>query len=150
MGNLRIQLTGMSVSSTLLRLDECLLPDDREAVLTYLEMMEIKMGGTFTKKNATQQFFLAGGIKIFMKTMKKMIKDEVVLRLALSILELQKGNREVILEFIEFNGIDLLGKAAKFHEHDVFLRQQIPPFTNSVIATGANTAISNIVRLIET
>ncbi len=145
MGNLQIQLTGMSVSSALLRIDECLLPDDREAVLNFLEMIEIKLGGTFTGKNATQQFQLAGGVSIFMKIMKKMIKDEVVLRLTISILELQKGNKESILEFIEKNGIDLLNKAFKFHEHDVFLRQQIPPFTKIVIAAGANSALSNIV-----
>jgi hypothetical protein len=126
-----ISITG--VSSLLTRIDECLIPDDREPLLNFLEMLEKQLAGFATKKNATIQFHSSSGTTIIIKIMKRMIKDEVTLRMGINIFDLQKSNTEVILDFIKYGGLEVINRIMTDHKEDVFLMAQTPLFLKAVL-----------------
>lgn len=137
-------LSSLSVPVLLDRIDECLIPDDREPLLNFLEALEGKLGGYFTKKEATIQFHIAGGTLILLKIMKRMIKDEVPLRMGVNIFDLQKDHTEVMLDFIKLGGLEILHKIMADHEEDLYLMAQTPNFLKIVLARGAKAAIDEI------
>lgn len=135
----------MKVVEILARLDECLIPDDREAILDFLEMLENKFKSYFRKKTNALLFMFHGGPIILLKVMKRMSNDEVVLRMGINIFDLQKKyNKPAILDFLKYGGLEILEKASVDHEEDLFLSDQIPPFRKSILNTGARVAVEEI------
>lgn len=126
-------LGGLTVHSLLNRIDECLLPDDREPLLDYLEMLEAKIGGLLTKSTATIHFSSANGTQCLVKVMQKMINDEVTLRFALNIFDIQKRNVPVMIDFLRFGGLEILNEMLTKHSEDVFLMGQLPGFKKSLL-----------------
>lgn len=137
-------LGGLTVHSLLNRIDECLLPDDREPLLDYLEMLEKKIGGILTKNTSTIHFNTANGTQCLVKIMKKMINDEVTLRFALNIFDLQKRNVPIMIDFLRFGGLEILNEMLEKHSEDIFLMGQLPKFKKSLLAIGGNQAIREI------
>lgn len=118
---------GLSVPAIIQRIDECLIPDDREPLLNYLEMLEQKLSG-MSKKNATASFHSTGGTTVLLKIMKRMMMDEVTLRMIINIFDLQKRNIPIILDFLKYGGLEMLLKLMEDHAEDIFLMAQAPDF----------------------
>ena len=137
-------LGGLSVPTLLHRIDECLLPDDREPLLDYLEMLEGKISGMLTKNTASVQFSTANGTQCLVKIMQKMINDEVTLRYALNIFDLQKRVVSIMLDFLKMGGLEILNDILIKHAEDSFLMTQAPNFKTSLLLIGGNQAITEI------
>ena len=128
-----IGVGGLTVHSLLNRIEECLLPDDREPLLDYLEMLEVKIKGILTKNTATINFQALNGTQCLLKVMKAMINDEVTLRYSLSIFDLQKRNVTIMIDFLRLGGLEILNQMLIKHSEDVFLMGQIPGFKKSLL-----------------
>jgi hypothetical protein len=137
-------LGGLSVPSLLNRIDECLLPDDREPLLDYLEMLESKISGLLSRNSASVQFSTANGTQCLVKVMQKMINDEVTLRYALNIFDLQKRVVSIMLDFLKMGGLEILNDIISKHAEDPFLMTQAPRFRTSMLLIGGNQAITEI------
>lgn len=133
MGSAVVKLAGLPMGVILKRLDECLIPDDREPILNFLEMLEVKLGGMFASTKATTQFHAALGIQIVLKIVKRMMNDEVVLRMAINIFDLQRSNSAVIMDFVKFGGFELFSKIQEAHGDDPYIMAQLPGFMKSVL-----------------
>jgi hypothetical protein len=130
-------LGGLKVSEIITRIDECLIPDDREPLLNYFEMLEKRFSGFFNfgRKTSALLFNHHNGTITLLKVMKRMMDDEVVLRLGINIFDLQrKINKPAILEFMKMGGLELLDKTMIDHAEDLFLVDQIPPFKRSILS----------------
>jgi hypothetical protein len=67
--------------------------------------------------------------------MKRMMNDEVILRMGINVFDLQKKyNKAAILEFMKMGGLELLDKVMIDHAEDLFLVDQIPPFKRSILS----------------
>jgi hypothetical protein len=137
-------LGGLSVPTLLNRIDECLLPDDREPLLDYLEMLEAKISGLLTRNTASIHFTSSSGTQCLIKIMQKMINDEVTLRYALNIFDLQKRNVPIMIEFLKLGGLEILNDLFVKHAEDPFLMGQAPKFRTAVLLIGGNQAIREI------
>ena len=125
----------MKVSEIMTRIDECLIPDDRESLLNYFEMLEKRFKAYFGKQKSSILFNHHNGTMTILKVMKRMMNDEVILRLGINIFDLQrKTNRTAILEFMKIGGLELLDKTMIDHAEDLFLVDQIPPFKKSILS----------------
>lgn len=135
---------GLSVPTLINRIDECLLPDDREPLLDYLEMLESKISGVLTKQAASIQFSTANGTQSLIKVMQKMINDEVTLRFALNIFDLQRKTVSIMIDFLKMGGLEVLNDIITKHAEDQFLMAQAPRFRTAVLLIGGNQAIQEI------
>lgn len=136
---------GLNVLEILTRIDECLIPDDREVILNYFEMLEKKLKAYFGRKTTATIFNHHNGTVTLLKVMKRMPDDEVVLRMGINIFDLQKKfNKTAILEFLKLGGLEIINRALIDHAEDLFLVDQIPPFKKSILNTGAQAAIEEI------
>jgi hypothetical protein len=126
-------LSGLGVPVLLARIDECLIPDDRDPLINFLEMLEKQLSGLTTKRVATVQFQIHSGTQVILKIMKRMIKDEVPLRMGVNIFDLQKDNIEIMLEFLKYGGLEVLQRILVDHKEDQFLMMQTPPFLKIVL-----------------
>ena len=125
----------MKVSEILTRIDECLIPDDREALLNYFEMLEKRFNAYFGRQTSAILFNHHNGTITILKIMKRMMNDEVILRMGINIFDLQKKyNKKAILEFMRIGGLELLDKTMIDHADDLFLIDQIPPFKKSILS----------------
>jgi hypothetical protein len=123
---------GLPVPAIIQRIDECLIPDDREPLLNYLEMLEQKLSG-MSKQTATVSFHGSGGTTVMLKIMKRMLTDEVTLRMIINIFDLQKRNIPIILDFLKYGGLEMLIKIMVDHAEDIFLMAQAPDFKTYVL-----------------
>ena len=71
---------GASMTKLLRRLDECLIPDDRDKIVDLLVAIERKLVLFSGATVISQRFYNCGGVTLVLNIMKKMMKDEVVLR----------------------------------------------------------------------
>lgn len=130
----------MPTSTVIQRLDECVIPDDKETMLDYLEMIdeacETEKGAMEYKENR--------GVLITMKVMKRMLDDAVLIRLGLTIFNTSLTKKPIIMDFIQYGGIDLLKKVAEDHEADEFLSGFVPALLREVLSIGANAAMTEI------
>jgi hypothetical protein len=136
----RKKLTSMDTQTLTKRIEECVIPDDREIILDYFEMMDEKME---SEKDALV-FKECKGVLIVMKILKKMITDAIIVRLGLTILDSARPYKEVIMDFIQFGGVDLLQKIQAEHDKELYLMVFVPQFMKDILAIGAAAAMVDI------
>ena len=134
----------LTVKDTIRRIDECILPDDREPILDFFEGLEGRLADEETNEERAEEFHDANGVKILLKMFKRMNRDEVAIRLIVGCFESLCNSVVVIMDFIQFGGLELLEKASVAHEMDDFLKIMIPNLLKSVLAIGAQAAIKEI------
>ena len=108
------------------RIEDCLLPDDREQLLNTMEIVQRKVGGFIGRQKASEAFTTSGGVSVILKAMKTMIKDDVVIRIGVAIFDYQKENKIAMVEFIRFGGMMLLEDCLKIHPEDSTLGLLVP------------------------
>lgn len=138
------QLFSAPMPALIARLEDCLLPDDREQLLNTMEAIQSKVGSVIGKSTATQQFASFGGVPVLLKAMKTMVKDDVVMRLGVAIFDYQRENKPAMVEFIRNGGMVVLDDCLKIHKLDSTLELMIPVLQRYVRAAGAGAAIKEI------
>lgn len=122
MGN----ICGSPIGTLLARIEECLLPDDRDPLLDIMEEIQGRVSSIIGKKGASQNFVLAKGVPCILKVMRTMIQDDVVLRLGVAIFDYQKDNRLCMVQFITNGGLTVLEDTLTHHPMDTTLSALIP------------------------
>jgi len=136
----------LTVKDTIRRIDECILPDDREPILDFVEGLEGRLGPAAGEKREERhiEFQESNGVKVLLKIFKRMARDEVAIRLIVGCFENLRDYIPSIMDFIQFGGLEMLEKANIQHEMDDFLKIMIPNLLKSVLAIGARAAIKEI------
>lgn len=137
---------GMSVVTLVGRLDECLIPSDRETIVDTMVQLERLLGFFKLTTIASKTFMKANGTAIMLRIMTNLLKDEVIQRVGFGIFEQQYKNREVILQLVKGGGLELLDKAIKHHTEDDYLRLELPVIRRRILAIAADAAIEEILR----
>lgn len=137
---------GISVTTLVGRLDECLIPSDRETIVDTMIQLERVLGFFKLTTIASKNFSNANGTAILLRIMTNLLKDEVIQRVGFGIFEQQYKNREVILQLVKGGGLELLDKAIKHHTEDDYLRLELPVIRRRILAIAADAAIEEILR----
>ena len=134
----------LTVKDTVRRIDECILPDDREPILDFLEGLEGRLSDEEKAEERADEFKDVDGPKILLKIFKRMNRDEVAVRLIVGVFEQLTDHVPAIMDFIQFGGLEQLEKANIQHENDDFLKIMIPNLLRAVLKIGAQAAIKEI------
>lgn len=76
MGSSTSKSSTLSIPIVLKRINECVIPDDKGAILDFVEMIDIQISNPKTTVVATQELKEANGILMVLKLMKRMIDGE--------------------------------------------------------------------------
>lgn len=109
-----------------MKIEDCLLPDDRELLLDIMEIIQGRVSSILGKKGASQNFVLAKGVPCILKAMRAMMDDDVVLRLGVAIFNYQKENKDCMVQFITNGGLTVLEDTLAKHPMDSTLAALIP------------------------
>jgi hypothetical protein len=74
MGGNNSKSTGLPVPIVLKRINDCVIPDDKGAILDFVEMIDAALSNTTTCKEASAQLKEANGILLLLKLLKRMIE----------------------------------------------------------------------------
>lgn len=107
-------------------------------------MMDINLTDPKRGALSMQQFKDCDGIIILIKLMKKMVEDATFVQLAIQVLELVKTSVPLMMDFIQFGGLDLLEKAIRVHSKDDIIAIEAPKCLKYIVAVGAKVTVAEI------
>jgi hypothetical protein len=134
----------LPVTLVVKRLSECMIPDERETIFDYIEMLVSKFASKLIMVRSADLFKDNGGVELIFKIMKTMMKDDVAITLCVQLFDKCKTRVNVIMDFIQFGGLDILDRVMKDHEKNKILMSEVSKLLKSVLMIGANAAISEI------
>lgn len=144
-GNKQSQIIALPMPVVLKSMSECLIPDDRERILDLVEMIDMNLSYTSKTRNISlKQFKDADGMLMLVKLMKRMIEDAMLIAVSVQALEQIKREIPLVMDFIQFGGMDIFDKAMKIHKADDFLSITVPKFLEYVSDVGATASIKDI------
>lgn len=74
MGGNNTKISTLPVPIVLKRINDCVIPDDKGAILDFVEMIDASLSNTTTSKAASAQLKESNGILLLLKLMKRMIE----------------------------------------------------------------------------
>jgi len=144
MGGGGSRAAALPTSVILTRIDECMIPEERDTLFDFIEMLDSKLLFPGALVKVSNEFKENDGVQCFFKIFKRMIKDDVCVSLIVQLFDRQKTRTPVIMDFIQFGGLDLLDKTLNEHQNNKILVSEINKLLKSVLLVGAKAAISEI------
>lgn len=138
--------TDIPIDTIIKRIDDCILPDEKEVALDYLEMLEAKLEVKSQRKINCKILHETKGIPVIISVLKNLLRDEMATRMGVSIFELLKEVQFAIMDLIVYGGLEWLNKVKVEYEKDEFLSIAVPKLLKTVLEIGASAAIGEIVR----
>ena len=124
------------------RIDECMIPEERETIFDYIEILDQKIKANSARVGT--EFKNLGGVNGIFKIFKSMIKDDVAITLCVQLFDRCKKNVDVMMDFIQFGGIDILDRVMKEHTTNKILMSETTKLLKAVLLIGARAAITEI------
>ena len=62
----------------------------------------------------------------------------------MAVLEAIKSNKALVMDFIQYGGLDVLHKVMTLHENDEFIRLSVPSFVQFIVGVGRKLSIKEI------
>jgi len=121
-----------------------MIPDERETIFDYLEMLDAKFMNKENLTKASTLFKEHSGVELIFKIMKTMMKDDIAVTLCVQLFDRCKTKVNVIMDFIQFGGLDILDRIMKDHEKNKILMSEVSKLLKAVLLIGARAAISEI------
>ncbi len=121
-----------------------MIPDERETIFDYFEMLDSKLISKETLVKNSTIFKEQGGVEVIFKFMKAMLADDVCISLCVQIFDRCKTKVNVVMDFIQFGGLDILERVMKDHEKNKILMSEVNKLLKSVLLIGARAAVSEI------
>ena len=90
------------------------------------------------------EFKEAKGISIVIRILRAMFEDDVVIRMSIAIFDVVKDNISLVMDLIQFGGLELIDKIKTNHEKDPYISITAPHLLKQVLEIGAKAAISEI------
>lgn len=138
------QVVPLPIPNILVRINECVLPEDREKILDLVEMIDINLSEDQTKAASAVQFKDSEGVLFLIRLMKKMIEDPLLIQVSIQVLEALKSNKELVMDFIQYGGLDVLEKVIRLHEKDEFIKLSVPVYMKYILEVGAKLSIKEM------
>jgi len=126
MGGTSSKVVPLPVPVIIKKLSECIIPDNRHVILDLFEMIDIVLCNSADKNVAFKQFKESNGIKVMMKIFKKMVEDQDLVYLTIQLFETIKYDHSVVMDVIQYGGIDVLDRALKLHRSNEFVSLTLP------------------------
>ncbi len=127
------------------KLESCQLPDEHEKVLQVLEEIDIQLASDpKTIEIKMKQLKDLDGIRIIIKLVKKIVSDKSAVIILLQMLDSIKGDVPLMMDFIQYGGLDVLTKAGELYAKDNYLSVMIPRLSRVILAAGASSSIKEI------
>lgn len=124
------------------QLNECQLPVDRNQALDLLEQVDQNLVDKKTLEAQARLFKDADGMRVVVRVGKKLVEDIFVVTVIVQIVDDVKMNVPLVMDFIEFGGVDLLEKAMRVHAKDDYLAGLMPKLIRVVLGKCA-TAVAD-------
>jgi hypothetical protein len=134
----------MPMSLLLKRIDECMIPEERETIFDFFEMLDNKLKGK--NPRVSTEFKECDGVKLVFKVFKSMLTDDVCATLCIQIFERCKTRVDVMMDFIQFGGLDILERTMKEHPKNKILMSETTKLLKATLIIGAKAAITEIVE----
>lgn len=134
----------LSIPLILKRIQECMIPEERETVFDFIEMLDAKLIPKSTLVKNSTVFKENNGVQLMFKIMKALLADDVCISLGIQLFDRCKTRVNVIMDFIQFGGLDLLDRVMKDHNKNKILMSEVAKLLKAVLAIGAKAAISEI------
>ena len=144
LGKKLVNSVPLPIPTILVRINESVLPEDREKILDLVEMIDINLSEEKTKVAAAVQFKDSDGVLFLIRLMKKMMEDALLIQVSIQVLEALRFNKELLMDFIQYGGLDIFDKIMRLHEKDEFITLSIPKFQKYVLDVGAKLSIKEI------
>jgi hypothetical protein len=128
----------------LTRMNECMIPEERETIFDYIEMLDTKFTFPGALQRVSDEFKECDGVVTIFQILKKMIKDDICVSLVVQLFDRQRKCIPVIMDFIQFGGLDLLDRVMVEHEKNKILISEVTKLLKAVLVVGARAAISEI------
>ena len=93
---------------------------------------------------AQTEFKEAKGISIVIRILRAMFEDEVVIRMSIALFDTVKDNVSLVMDIIQFGGLELIDKIKTDYEKDPYISITAPHLLKQVLEIGAKAAISEI------
>ena len=116
----------MPMPMVLKRLNEQIVPDDKVNILNLVEMIDIALSHKKTGATAAVLMKELQGMKLLLRILKRMLEDAEMVAVSMQVFELIKFNTPLVMDFIQFGGLDLLEKAMRMHVKDDFISVTSP------------------------
>ena len=118
----------MAMPVVIKRMNELLMPDERNAMLDLVEMIDINLSNKKKEEfdNMVKQLLDANGIYFLLRHLKKMVEDVEMVSVSMLVLENIKFCVPLVMDFIQYGGIDLLEKAMRLHARDDYVAMTLP------------------------
>ena len=133
MGAQKSKLVALPIPVVLKKMNECVIPEDRNLLIDYFEMMDINMCNVKDLEINTRQLKEANGMSVCMRVFRRMIEDDEICFVSLQLLETVKFNTTIVMDVIQYGGLDILSKAKKIHESNEFIHGSIPRLLKCLI-----------------
>ena len=128
----------------LTRMNECMIPEERETIFDYIEMLDNKLIFPGALERVSNEFKECDGVNTIFNILKRMIKDDICVSLVVQLFDRQRKRVPVIMDFIQFGGLDLLDKVMVEHEKNKILISEVTKLLKAVLVIGARAAIGEI------
>lgn len=126
------------------RLEECRIPDERDSIFDFIEMLDRKLAFPGALKVVSEEFKAANGVEIVLKIVKRMIKDDVCVSLVVALFDQMKGRIGVVMDFIQFGGLDIINRIIEEHRKNDILMAEVSRLHKGVLVVGAMAATTEI------
>jgi len=126
------------------RIEECLIPDERDSIFDFIEMLDRKMAFPGQLKTISDEFKACDGVNAMLRIMKRMIKDDMAVSLIVALFEQQKARIPVVMDFIQYGGLELIEKIIEEHRNNAILVSEVSRLLKSVLIVGAKAATTEI------
>ncbi len=128
----------------LTRMNECMIPEERETIFDYIEMLDNKLAFPGALQRVSNEFKECDGVTSILNILKRMIKDDICVSLIVQLFDRQRTRIPVIMDFIQFGGLDILDKVVTEHEKNKILISEVTKLLKAVLVVGARAAIGEI------
>lgn len=107
-------------------------------------MLDRKLAFPGALKVVSEEFSAANGVEVILKICKRMIKDGVCVSLVVALFDQMKARIIVVMDFIQFGGLDLINRIIEEHRKDDILIAEVSRLLKGVLIVGAQAATQEI------
>jgi hypothetical protein len=133
MGARNAKVATFSIPVIVKRLGQVDLPEDRNIAVDLMSQIDSQLLNPKTLDIYAKQLKNSNGIQTLIKITRAMIEDLDAVSTFAQIMESIKLNVALMMDLIQFGGLDVLEKIIRTHEKDDYLQVMIPKLMKVVL-----------------
>ncbi len=133
MGAKNAKIAAYSIPVIVKRLGQVDLPEDRNIALDLMSQVDSQLLNPKTQEIYAKQLKNCNGMQTLIRITKSMVEDLDAASTFSQIVESIKLNVSLMMDLIQFGGLDLLEKIIRTHEKDDYLQVMIPKLMKVIL-----------------